>query len=66
MKVRRASRRTGQDRQDDQDSKLKVQATIQGDAMRVTGAKRDLLRKAIALVRKSMTDYPLTYGSFRD
>jgi len=48
------------------DSKLKVQATIQGDAVRVTGAKRDLLQEAIALVKKSVTDYPLTYGNFRD
>jgi uncharacterized protein YajQ (UPF0234 family) len=48
------------------DSKLKVQATIQGDAVRVTGAKRDLLQEAIALVRKSVTDYPLSYGNFRD
>lgn len=48
------------------DSKLKVQATIQGDAVRVTGAKRDVLQEAIALVKKSVTDYPLTYGNFRD
>lgn len=48
------------------DSKLKVQATIQGDAVRVTGAKKDLLQEAIALVKKSITDYPLTYGNFRD
>jgi cyclic-di-GMP-binding protein len=48
------------------DSKLKVQATIQGDAVRVTGAKRDLLQEAIALVKKSITDYPLIYGNFRD
>lgn len=48
------------------DSKLKVQATIQGDAVRVTGAKRDLLQETIALVRKSVTDYPLEYGNFRD
>lgn len=48
------------------DSKLKVQATIQGDAVRVSGAKRDDLQAAIALVRKSVTDYPLTYGNFRD
>lgn len=48
------------------DSKLKVQATIQGDAVRVTGAKKDLLQDAIALVRKSVTDYPLSYGNFRD
>jgi hypothetical protein len=48
------------------DSKLKVQATIQGDAVRVAGAKRDILQEAIALVRKSITDYPLQYGNFRD
>jgi uncharacterized protein YajQ (UPF0234 family) len=48
------------------DSKLKVQASIQGDAVRVTGAKRDLLQEAIALVRKSVTDFPLKYGNFRD
>ena len=48
------------------DSKLKVQATIQGDAVRVAGAKRDLLQEAIALVKKSMTDYPLEFGNFRD
>ena len=48
------------------DSKIKVQATIQGDAVRVTGAKRDLLQEAIALVKQSVTDYPLQYGNFRD
>jgi hypothetical protein len=48
------------------DSKLKVQASIQGDAVRVTGAKRDILQEAIALVKKSVTDYPLEYGNFRD
>lgn len=48
------------------DSKLKVQATIQGDAVRITGAKRDVLQEAIALVRKSITDFPLKYGNFRD
>jgi uncharacterized protein YajQ (UPF0234 family) len=48
------------------DSKLKVQATIQGDAVRVTGAKRDVLQEAIALVKKSVTDYPLEFGNFRD
>ncbi len=48
------------------DSKLKVQASIQGDAVRVTGAKRDLLQEAIALVKKSFTDYPLQFGNFRD
>ena len=48
------------------DSKLKVQASIQGDAVRVTGAKRDILQEAIALVKKSMSDYPLQFGNFRD
>ncbi len=48
------------------DSKLKVQASIQGDAVRVSGAKRDLLQEAIALVRKSVTDFPLQFGNFRD
>jgi uncharacterized protein YajQ (UPF0234 family) len=48
------------------DSKLKVQASIQGDAVRVTGAKRDLLQDAIALVKKSISDFPLQFGNFRD
>jgi len=48
------------------DSKLKVQASIQGDAVRVTGAKRDELQSAIALIRKSVTDFPLQYQNFRD
>ena len=48
------------------DSKLKVQASIQGDAVRVTGAKRDELQNAIALIKKSITDFPLQYQNFRD
>lgn len=48
------------------DSKLKVQGSIQGDAVRVSGAKKDELQNAIALVRKSVTDYPLQYENFRD
>ena len=48
------------------EGKLKVQASIQGDAVRVSGAKRDELQSAIALVRKSITDYPLQYQNFRD
>lgn len=48
------------------DSKMKVQAAIQGDAVRVTGAKRDDLQAAIALVTKSITDFPIKYGNFRD
>jgi uncharacterized protein YajQ (UPF0234 family) len=48
------------------DSKLKVQASIQGDAVRVSGAKRDELQNAIALVKKTITDYPVQFGNFRD
>ena len=48
------------------DSKLKVQASIQGDAVRVSGAKRDTLQEVIALVRKSITDFPLKTINFRD
>ena len=48
------------------DSKLKVQASIQGDTVRVSGAKRDDLQSAIALVKKSITDFPLQYRNFRD
>ena len=48
------------------DSGLKVQASIQGEAVRVNGAKRDTLQDAIALVKKSVTDFPLKYGNFRD
>ena len=48
------------------DSKLKVQASIQGDSVRVSGAKRDTLQEAIALVRKTITDFPLQFQNFRD
>ncbi len=48
------------------DSKMKVQAAIQGDEVRVTGAKRDTLQEAIALIRKSVTDYPVQFQNFRD
>ncbi|QEL65598.1 cyclic-di-GMP-binding protein [Oryzomicrobium terrae] len=48
------------------DSKLKVQAAIQGDTVRVTGAKRDVLQETIALVKKSIEDFPIKYGNFRD
>ena len=48
------------------DSKLKVQGSIQGDAVRVSGAKRDELQNAIALVKKSITDFPLQFNNFRD
>ena len=48
------------------DAKLKVQAAIQGEAVRVTGAKKDDLQAAIQLVRKSVTDLPLQFINFRD
>ena len=48
------------------DSKMKVQASIQGDAVRITGAKRDDLQAAIALLRKEVTDLPLEFNNFRD
>jgi uncharacterized protein YajQ (UPF0234 family) len=48
------------------DSKMKVQGSIQGDAVRVSGAKRDTLQEAIALVKKSITDYPVQFENFRD
>ena len=48
------------------DSKLKVQTSIQGDTVRVTGAKKDLLQETIALVKKSVDDVPLQFNNFRD
>ncbi|HSV44219.1 MAG TPA: YajQ family cyclic di-GMP-binding protein [Ramlibacter sp.] len=48
------------------ESKLKVQAAIQGDAVRVSGAKRDDLQAAMALIRKDIADLPLSFNNFRD
>jgi len=48
------------------DHKMKVQASIQGDAIRVSGAKRDTLQEAIALTKKSITDFPVQFSNFRD
>ena len=48
------------------DAKMKVQSSIQGDSVRVTGAKRDDLQAAMALIRKDMPDLPLTFDNFRD
>jgi uncharacterized protein YajQ (UPF0234 family) len=48
------------------DSKLKVQGSIQGDLVRISGAKKDTLQDAIALLRKSVTDIPLQFKNFRD
>ena len=48
------------------DGKLKVQAAIQGENVRIQGAKRDDLQACIALITKSITDFPIKYGNFRD
>ncbi|MTJ81023.1 MAG: YajQ family cyclic di-GMP-binding protein [Telmatospirillum sp.] len=48
------------------DSKIKVQASIQGDELRISGKKRDDLQEAIALVKKLPVDQPLQYVNFRD
>jgi hypothetical protein len=47
-------------------SKLKVQAAIQGDMVRISGGKRDELQAAIALLRREVTDVPLKFDNFRD
>ncbi|MBL8386569.1 MAG: YajQ family cyclic di-GMP-binding protein [Burkholderiales bacterium] len=48
------------------DSRIKVTASIQGDAVRVAGAKRDDLQAVIALARREVTEVPLTFQNFRD
>jgi uncharacterized protein YajQ (UPF0234 family) len=46
-------------------SKLKVQGAIQGDSVRVTGAKKDDLQAAMALLRRELADLPLSFNNFR-
>jgi uncharacterized protein YajQ (UPF0234 family) len=48
------------------DSKQKAQASIQGDVVRVAGQKKDALQEIIALVRKTIADFPLQFKNFRD
>jgi cyclic-di-GMP-binding protein len=48
------------------EAKLKVTASIQGDVVRVTGAKKDILQEAIQQVRAGVTDVPLKFDNFRD
>lgn len=48
------------------DTKLKVQAAIMGDKLRITGKKRDDLQQVIALLRSQELDMPLQYNNFRD
>src|SRR5881409_1152671 len=47
-------------------SKMKVQAAIQGDVVRVSGTKRDDLQVAIALLKREVTDLPLSFTNFRE
>jgi cyclic-di-GMP-binding protein len=48
------------------DSKIKCQASIQGEVVRVTGTKRDDLQSVIALIKQAITDLPLTFTNFRE
>ena len=48
------------------ESKLKLQSSIQGDSVRITGAKRDDLQAAMALIRSDVADLPLSFNNFRD
>ena len=48
------------------DSKIKTQASIQGDAVRISGGKRDVLQECIALVKSKHQNFPLSFGNFRD
>lgn len=48
------------------ESKLKVQTSIQGDSLRVSGIKKDMLQEAISVVKKTITDFPIQYQNFRD
>ena len=48
------------------DNKLKVQASIQGDAVRVSGAKKDDLQATMAMLRKEVSDIPLEFNNFRN
>jgi len=48
------------------ESKLKVQTSIQGEAIRVSGGKKDVLQEVIQLARKAVTDFPLQFTNFRD
>ncbi|PTN10947.1 YajQ family cyclic di-GMP-binding protein [Nitrosomonas aestuarii] len=48
------------------ESKLKVQSSIQGDSVRISGAKRDVLQEAIQIIKTAITDFPLQYQNFRE
>jgi uncharacterized protein YajQ (UPF0234 family) len=66
VKVGIAQEKAKQIQKSIKDAKLKVQASIQGDLVRVSGGKKDDLQGAIQLVRSSVTDVPLQYINFRD
>ena len=66
MKVGIAQEKAKQIQKLIKDSKLKVAASIQGDAVRISGAKKDDLQAAIQLVKTSVADIPLQYINFRD
>lgn len=48
------------------DSKMKVQASIQSDTVRVTGSKKDFLQEAIQLIKKTIQEFPVQFQNFRD
>ena len=48
------------------ESKLKVQASIQGETVRISGKKRDALQDTMTLMKKSITEFPLQFQNFRD
>jgi uncharacterized protein YajQ (UPF0234 family) len=47
-------------------SKIKVQSSIQGDSLRITGKKRDELQEVISLLKKEEIEIPLQFKNFRD
>ena len=66
VKVGIAQEKAKQIQKSIKDAKLKVQASIQGDLVRVSGGKKDDLQAAIQLVRQSVTDQPIQFINFRD
>jgi hypothetical protein len=48
------------------DSKLKAQASIQGDVVRVSSAKKDVLQETIQLIKKTIDNFPVQFQNFRD
>jgi len=48
------------------DSKIRVQASLQGEKVRITGKQRDDLQSAMALLRKAKIEIPLQFNNFRD